>query len=128
MIESAIMYPIVILTMMALIYFSINEYACMSQKNDMHVKLRAQSYEDVGTVTSSMNASYIPDKYRQASESKTLDITKSSKLGADVYQASMTRQFMSGQLLGDITKYTANEKVYGVDESKRLNLYGAVTD
>lgn len=77
MVEAAIILPLVILSVMALIYLLINIYSTVALQSHMHLLIREESSVKSGTSRYEITDGYKRDKIRRKAESTNIDLVTS---------------------------------------------------
>lgn len=93
MVEAAIILPLVILSVMALIYLLINIYSTVALQSHMHLLVREESNVKSGMTKCEIADGYKRDRIRKKAESMNIKLeTKANKVWANknvVYKANM---------------------------------------
>jgi hypothetical protein len=127
MVEGAIIYPMIILILLAMITFAIGEYTSLSHKNESHIRLRNEIGEMTKTHINKASGSKLIDKYRSFGENKNIHIAKKTGFGEDLLEATVSNQFSYGSVFfGGKTKYKSTSFVYAINEIDCLRMRGLI--
>jgi hypothetical protein len=76
MVEAAIVFPLVIASVMAVIYLMINLYSFTALRSALHVALRAEVNADTGLTEAGIIDGRVYDRYRRAAERRSISFTR----------------------------------------------------
>jgi hypothetical protein len=79
MVEAAIVFPLVIASVMAVIYLLINLYSFTALRSALHVALRAEAGADTGLTEASIVDGRVYDRYRLAAERRGISFERERK-------------------------------------------------
>lgn len=99
MVEAAIVLPLVILSIMAMIYLLINIYSTVSLQSHMHLLLREESGARSGMVEYEIVDDYRRDKIRRKAESKKINIAEKGMLLSRHVEAQKDSVYTTNMLI-----------------------------
>lgn len=120
MVEAAIIYPLVIGTVMAVIYIIINMYILAAQKAFLNMELRAEAMRVSGTgeVVSGDSTIFTGDRYSKKIFGEKAEISRIKNSGHDRLYGSISRLCMGNTILEPVKReqeadvWAINEKEY----------------
>jgi hypothetical protein len=80
MVEAAIVFPLTIAAVMAVIYLMINLYSQTALQSSLHVELRGEAGDRTGLTERSLTDGSTRDKYRAAAESRSTEVKENGKI------------------------------------------------
>ena len=123
MVESAIILPLVILTMISVVYLFINIYSQASLQANMHILLRHEVATANDLTSVAISDAYERDKYRQVAENKAIDIVEKKRFVNSYLEASTSMEYLGGGLTrGSVYKMKYYGRFYKIDEAKGVRI------
>ncbi|MBN7772675.1 hypothetical protein [Clostridium aminobutyricum] len=117
MIEAALIYPMILAAMMAVIYILISMYSATSVKANLHTCLR----EEILTRTETgerieLEHSFMPsDKYSMAAFNRKITVMEEEKIMYSILSGSMSHTYKGNALLKGVDKFQEGN-LYQIDE------------
>jgi uncharacterized protein (UPF0333 family) len=123
MVESAIFFPIIVLSAMFVIYMLINLYSMTALQAHTHVVVRAESAARSGTADIQLGASYTVDRFRRAAEAKGIQMDEGKRFTSTYMEAESSETYVGGRLTrsGGI-RVGFYGRSYVIDETKLARL------
>lgn len=109
MVEAAIILPLVILSVMAMIYLLINIYSTVALQSHMHILLREESGLKSGMVKYEIVDGHKRDKIRKKAEASQIDISSHRQIPFEVLEAQKTSVYTTNMII----KKAPRKKTYG---------------
>ena len=101
MVDAAIVMPLVLLAVMAMIYLLINIYSTVSLQAHMHLLLREKSGIKSDMIRCEINDSYQRDKIRKKAEAAKIEIHEKKGLLVRYVEASRDSVYVTNSLIED---------------------------
>ena len=98
MVESAIIFPLVILAAISLVYLFISIYSQLCFQANMHILLRQEVAAANDLTTIVINDAYERDKYRQIAENESIEFSTGMKFITRYLESSKTKNYSGGGL------------------------------
>ena len=118
MVESAIIFPIVLLATISIVYLFINIYSQATLQANMHVLLRSEAGSEGDFLSAEIEDAYSRDKYRQNAESVSIEITKNKFFITEYLEANKSKTYRGGGLtVGNVYGMEYYGRVYLINES-----------
>ena len=99
MVEAAIFYPIMLLSIMFVVYMGINLYDMTAQQAQTHLAVRKAAAEKEGRAQVKIVAGYRPDRYLAAAEARGMTMGEGARFGAKYVMASRNLVYRGGRLV-----------------------------
>jgi hypothetical protein len=118
MVESAIFFPLIVLSAMFAAYMIINMYSMTALQSYMHILVRGESAAKSGTADIQIDAAEVTDRYRQEAESKKIDTQEGKRFMASYMEAECAETYYGGRLTrrnGVSVRF--HGRVYIIDEA-----------
>lgn len=123
MVESAIVFPLIILTAMFTVYMALNYYSECSLRAKMHEELRVRSSKETGKTELQMTEAGRPDAFRANAEKTAFTYREGGGVFGAYLSADATASYEGGMLtLKSRIKRAYTARSYIIDESKGLLL------
>ena len=118
MVESAIIFPLVILAAIAVIYLFINIYSQASLQANMHILIREEAGSQGDLLSVKIKDEYVRDKYRRNAESVSVEIVEKAMFGFKYFEASKSKKYLGGGLTaGKQYEMEYYGRYYAINES-----------
>jgi hypothetical protein len=119
MVESAIVLPVVILSVMAVLYLLINQYTSVCLSSHVHMLLRQEAVEEGNLTEVRIDDAYVRDRYRREAESASIHATRGRRFTAEYLEAEKEKKYFGGRLAdsGGYSSYYYGRS-YIIDEAK----------
>lgn len=127
MIDAAIVLPLVILAVMAMIYLLINIYSTVSLQLHMHLLLREESGVKSGMVKYEITDDYKRDKIRSKAESARIDIKQKRNVLSKYVEANKYTEYTGNMLIKNPPKIKSYGRSYINNESDIVRFKEIVT-
>jgi hypothetical protein len=123
MVESAIYFPIIVLSAMFVIYMLINLYSMTALQAHTHIAVRSNSSARSGTASIQIGAANQTDRYRQAAEAKGIYMKEGRRFITQFIEATSEETYFGGRMTqsGGIRKAFYGRS-YVIDETKAARL------
>lgn len=117
MVEAAIIYPMIIGAIMAVIYIIICMYTGAAFKADLNMELRNKAFEMTQTGEKvSIRNKFIPsDKYGKGAFSKRICLSEEKQIGINVLYGEVSHSYKGNRMM-DKFKRNHQSTVYLIDE------------
>jgi hypothetical protein len=123
MVESAIIFPLIILTAMFTVYMSLNYYSECSLRSKMHEELRAKSSDETGKTELRLTEAGKADKFRAKAENTAFKYREGGGMLSPWISADATTFYEGGMLtLKSRIKRSYTARSYIIDEGNGLLL------
>jgi hypothetical protein len=131
MVEAAVVFPLVIASVMAIVYLMINLYSVTALRASLHLALRAEADAETGLTEAVIADGRVYDRYRLAAERRGISPEHRRKGLINPYVAAEENKRYTGNALirGGVTR-THFGRFYVLDEVgvvRNLSLVTAVT-
>ncbi|MDR2296448.1 MAG: hypothetical protein LBD95_06570 [Clostridiales Family XIII bacterium] len=131
MVEAAIVFPLVIAAVMAIIYLMINLYGFTALRSSLHVMLRAEADTETGLTQVTIADGRVYDRYRLAAERRGISAEHGRKDLINPYVAATEiKSYKGNAMIADGVTRTHFGRFYVLDEVgilRKLALARAVT-
>ena len=127
MVEAAIVFPLTIAAIMAMIYMMINIYCLTALKSHIHVTLRAEAGERTALTESLIEDGRGRDRYRRAMESRRLSVESRENILRPYISAEREIVYKANSIVNGTARRKSAGRVYLIDEVKNLRNIGALT-
>ena len=117
MVDAAILMPLVLLSVMAMIYLLINIYSSVSLQSHMHILLREESGVKSNMVKYEIIDAYKRDRIRAQAESCNIEVTEKSHLLDKYVEANMNVYYTTNSLMNRKPKVNTYGRSYIFRES-----------
>jgi hypothetical protein len=128
MVEAAIVFPLVIASVMALIYIMINLYCFTAVQSALHIELRGESGRNTGLTEIELTDGYARDRYRAAAERRSFSIDERKKVIRPYIEAESTDTYEGNAMSGPGVERTVYGRYYLIDEGKLIRNLSMVSD
>ena len=98
MVESAIFFPIVILSVMAMLYLLINQYSKVCTAAHIHTYLRQEASSGNNTIQVEIADRFDKDRYRALAEAASVEVHSGRKFGAEYIEGERMLRYFGGRL------------------------------
>ncbi|MDR1271549.1 MAG: hypothetical protein LBK04_00910 [Clostridiales Family XIII bacterium] len=98
MVESAIILPIVILAVMAVLYLHINLYTSVCLSSHIHLLLRQEVAEEDDLIDVRIDDAYVRDRYRREAEGASITVLQGRRFAAKYLEAEKEKKYFGGML------------------------------
>jgi hypothetical protein len=123
MVEAAIVLPLVIAAVMAVIYILINLYSFTALRASLHIQLRAEASETTGLTEIELDDGRVHDKYRRAAERRGVSVEAHKALRPYV-SAELAKTFSGNALVSVDVSRRAYGRYYVTDEIRNVRIAG----
>ena len=131
MVEAAIVFPLVIASVMAVVYLMINLYSFTALRSALHVALRAEADAETGLTEVVITDGRVYDRYRLAAERRGISVENRRKgLTGPYVAAEESKSYRGNAMIAEGVTRTHFGRFYVLDEVgivRNLALARAVT-
>ncbi len=127
MVDAAIVMPLVILAVMAMIYLLINIYSTVSLQSHMHLLLREESGLKSGMVEYEIQDDYKRDKIRRKAESARIDIREKRDVLSKYLEANKLSEYTANMLIKNSPEIKSYGRSFIYNESDIVRFKSIVT-
>ena len=127
MVEAAVVMPLVILSVMAMIYLLINIYSTVSLQSHMHLLLREESGIKSNMTEHEIFDEYKRDKIRRKAESAKIRIISKRKGLSEYVEAQKDSVYITNMMINSAPKVRSYGKSFVYNESDIVRFKSIVT-
>ena len=118
MVEAAVIFPLVIASVMALIYLMINLYSFTATQSYLHVELRGESGSQSGLTEREIVGGAAFDRYRAAAERREITIENYNRVLRPYVSAQSLGEYAGNAIAGPSVERAAFGRSYLIDEAE----------
>jgi hypothetical protein len=117
MVEAALIYPMIIAAIMAVIFILISMYSATAVKANIHTTLRAEVFSRTKTGESIKfeNSFYPSDKYSRGAFNQKVSLYIEKNIRSTIIYGQTAHQYNGNALLHGVNKYQSG-RMYVIDE------------
>jgi Flp pilus assembly protein TadG len=121
MVESAIIFPLIILAAMFTVYMTLNYYSECSLRSKLHTELRQRAAKETGNTQLRLTEAAAPDAFRAKAEKAAFKYRKGGGDRSAYLSADATASYTGGMLtIESRIKRSYKARYYIIDEKKGL--------
>jgi hypothetical protein len=120
MVEAAIVFPLAIAAVMAVIYIMTGLYSIAALQAHVHVALRAEAGERSALTESRLTDGQARDRYRRAAESRALSIGFHKAVLRPYVFAEEEGVYAANSMVSGTVARKSSGRVYLIDEAKAV--------
>jgi hypothetical protein len=128
MVESAIYFPLILLSALFVVCVFVNFYCATALRAHMHILVRSESAAKNGTAEIRIDDENTGDRFRREAEAKRIDLSEGRRFAAACIEAENETTYYGGApMRRDGLVEVSYGRAYVIDEAEYARIAGALT-